>query len=202
MTDRPESELIKAARAGDEEAFARLYDRYQQRVRLVAWRVSHRPDWVDDLFNETWCRAFNQRTTYNSDYPFLVWLSGILRNVYREHCRKSHLKLTSDSEAGPEEIDDLSPEKIAHEAEVLFGLNECLGALEAADATIIRLRFFKGMPLRAVAKEVKIPEATLRETKLPSLLRRLRHCLEKKEIEFSEFFSAHGSDQTQSTSGE
>ena len=197
MTDRSEGELLAAISAGDEKAFEQIYDLYQRRARLVAWRLCRRADWLDDLLNEAWCRAFNQRKTYDPARPFLVWMAGILRNVYREFCRKSPLSLSQGEispEASPAEIDDLSPETIAHEAEVLAGLNACLDELEPGDARIVRLRFFGGMPLRAVAQEVRIPESTLRETRLPTLLARLRRCMERKKIDFSDVFSAQGPD--------
>ncbi|MCG8407959.1 MAG: sigma-70 family RNA polymerase sigma factor [Phycisphaerales bacterium] len=204
MTSRSESELFKAIGSGDERAFAQIYDIYHQRMRLVAWRVSHRSDWIDDLLNETWCRAFHQRTTYNTESPFLVWMAGILRNVYREQCRKSPITLASDQPDQDRvgEIDDLSPETVVHEAEVLSVLNECVESLDEPEATIVRLRFFEGKTLRSVAKEVNIPESTLRATTLPALLKSLRFRLEKKEIEFSEFFSAQEQGEMQWPSGE
>ncbi len=195
MPDRSEKELLQAVPAGDDRAFERIYDRFQQRIRLMAWRVSHRADWVDDLLNETWCRAFRGRKTYNPDRPFAVWMAGILQNVYREHCRKSPTTLDSAVEVAQTAaglIDDQSPEKIAAEAEVMEGLNECIARLDDADARIIRLRFFEDLTLRAIAKEVAIPESTIRNVRLPAAYTALRKCLDKKGIKFSEVFPAQG----------
>jgi RNA polymerase sigma-70 factor (ECF subfamily) len=193
MPDRSERELFEAVLAGDNQAFERIYDRYQQRTRLMAWRVSHRPDWVDDLVNETWFRAFRMRKTYKPDRPFAVWMAGILQNVYREHCRKSPTTLDSAAEvaqAAVGDIEDQSPEKIAAEAEVLEGLNECIARLDGPDTRIIRLRFFDGLTLRAISKEVALPESTIREIRLPAAYTALRKCLDKKGIRLSEVFPA------------
>jgi RNA polymerase sigma-70 factor (ECF subfamily) len=195
MPDRSERELFEAVLAGDNQAFERIYDRYQQRTRLMAWRVSHRPDWVDDLVNETWFRAFRMRKTYKPDRPFAVWMAGILQNVYREHCRKSPTTLDSAAEvaqAAVGDIEDQSPEKIAAEAEVLEGLNECIARLDGPDTRIIRLRFFDGLTLRAISKEVALPESTIREIRLPAAYTALRKCLDKKGIRLSEVFPAQG----------
>ena len=191
MTDSSDNELRRAVATGDERAFERLYTLHRQRARLMAWRMCHRPDWVDDLLNEAWCRAFDQRTTYKPEYPFLVWLAGIMRNVYRELCRGS---LPGRAE-GPlrsagEGLDLESPETIVHEAELLAALNQCLDDLEPRDAKIIRLRFFDGKTLKAVAKEVSIPESTLRDTRLPALLQRIRRCMEGKKMEIPDIFPA------------
>jgi len=197
MADPSEKTMLQAVSTGDELAFERAYGCYAERARLVAWRVSHRADWVDDILNESWCRAFDQRTAFDPERPFLVWLTGIIRNVYRESCRKSPLTLDGVGDERPGEVDRQDPGQIAHEAEVLAGLNECLVRLSAADARIIRWRYFEGRTLREVAKEAGVPESTLRDSRIPDLLGRLRRCLHEKEIEFSEIFSAQGPDEVQ-----
>lgn len=197
MSDRTENEITRSIAHGDERDFARAYDLFRTRVRLVAFRISHRSDWIDDLENEAWCRAFKQRDAYDAKTPFLVWMSGILRNVYRELCRNSHLTLDDRAMPTAEKIDLISPENLAHEAEVLSALNECMAGLEPGDAQIVRLRYFENMTLRAVAQEVMIPEATLREKTIVKLLNQLRACLRSKNIDFSEIFSAQDRDELQ-----
>lgn len=201
MTDAVESEFGEAIRSGDPAAFERAYDRYRQRVRLAAWRISHRADWVDDLLNEAWCRAYRQRESYRPEVSFPAWMSGILLNVYREQCRRSVAEGRAGQDgslAGREgSAAEPSPAELAAEAEVLEGLNDCVQRLAAEDAKIIELRFFRDMPLRTVAKEVGIPESTLRETRFPAAYRVLRRCLERKRIRFSQFFSAQEEGESQ-----
>lgn len=192
MADRTEAELLQAAQAGDQSAFERLYDLYHQQVQLMAWRVCHRSDWIDDILNETWCRAFRQRGSFDPARSFPVWLAGILQNVYREHCRKSPLTLrTSDQGDEREAAAEESPEHLAAEAEWLAALNDCVGRLAAGDAEIVRLRFFDDLPLRTVAERLRIPESTLRDRRLPAAFEALRRCLAKKKIDISQFFPAH-----------
>lgn len=193
MTDRSEKELFDAMLTGDEAAFERVYDRYNQVVRVIAWRISHRADWVDDILNETWCRAFRQRTSYKPAYRFQVWMSGILQNVYREHCRKSPLTFDAGDEAeatGQLGIDERRPDDFVEEAELLLGLNDCVARLSSQDAKIIDLRFFQEMTLRSVAKELRIPESTLREVRLPAAYEDLRSCLGKKGMRILDLFPA------------
>ncbi len=195
MADRSEKQLFVDLGAGDDSAFERIYDLYQERVRLTAWRISHRPDWVDELVNEAWCRAFEGRRGFDQGRPFLVWMAGIVLNVYREHCRSSPTTLGGPGDLRPADggkKDELGPEKIASEAELLVGLNDCMARLEPKEAEIIRLRFFEGKTLRIVAKEVTVPEATLRERDLPRILQALRRCMESKGLKISEIFSAQG----------
>lgn len=200
MSEPTVRELCEALAGGDDRAFERLYDRYHQRVRLVAWRISHRADWVDDLLNEGWTRAFHQRSKYDPKYDFMVWVVGIVRNVYREYCRQGRLTIQHNDDVdvaadGP--TDDMSPEALAHEAEVLFSLNECVSKLSDEDGVIVRRRFFEGASLRLIAQELNLPEATLRASRVPGVLDQLRRCLAKKNIEIPAEFSARALGDTQ-----
>lgn len=200
MADSPDKVLLEAAARGEESAFAQLYDRYHQRVRLVAWRISHRADWLDDILNESWCRAYNQRTRFDPERDFMVWVVGIVRNVYREFCRQGRLTVVSTEEApqaGEAESADLTPEQLAHEAEVIAELNNCVRELSDTDAEIVRLRFFENQSLRLVAAQVNVAEATLREIRIPAIQARLRRCLARKKIDISDFFAAQGGGQSQ-----
>ena len=195
MSQRWESQLFDAIREGDERAFERLYDLYQQRVRLVAWRILHRPDWLDDILNESWCRAFAQRRDFDASRPFLVWMAGIVRNVYREDCRRSPLVLArDDTDTIPTHSDgesaEVSPEQLAADAELLAGVNECVAKLTSEDARIVQMRFFQSLSLREVGQIMGLAESTLRDVRIPAIYKSLRKCLESKGIRFSEVFPA------------
>jgi RNA polymerase sigma factor (sigma-70 family) len=198
MRQQDEQQLFRAVRDGDERAFERVYALYEQRVRLMAWRVARRADRIDDLCNETWCRAFANRRDYNGQTPFLVWLAGILRNVGREQARKrvSPGGASVSTEGGADRLEEATPEGIAAEAEALAGLNDCVSRLSATDQSIVRLRFFENRTLKQVAQELTIPESTLRDSRMPALMESLRLCLEKRGLDFS-IFSALGAGKSQ-----
>jgi RNA polymerase sigma factor (sigma-70 family) len=196
MPYRSDKELFEAVAAGDDRAFEVAYRRYQQRARLMTWGLSRRADWIDDVLNEAWCRAFRLRRSYDPAKSFPVWLAGIIRNVYREHCRSSPTTAEAYPEAGGG-VDSQTPEQIAGRAELLAALEACVGRLEEVDAAIVRLRFFEGQPLRHVAQEVRLPESTLRDVRLPAIYRTLQRCLGEKGIQFSELFSAQERGESQ-----
>jgi len=205
MSDRSEQALLAAIPTGAESAFEAAYQLYHERVRLIAWRISHRPDWVDDLFNEAWCRAYDSRRTFDPNRSFLVWMAGIVRNVYREECRRSPRTWDGVVERDRHEVpmaEELGPERLAEEAELLSGLNDCVSQLGEEDAAIVRLRFFDGLPLRVVGQKVEIPESTLRDVRIPAIYRTLRKCLEKKGIRISLLFPAQEAPEIQETSEE
>lgn len=192
MPDSQDKELFDAVNRGNDRAFERVYDRYQQRARLIAWSMSHRADWLDDILNEAWCRAFRLRRSYDPERPFLIWFAGILQNVYREHCRNSPVTMDpADHDDHTPDAGQRPPEALVAEAELMEKLNDCVSRLGAQDQFIVQLRFFQDKPLRVVAQEVTIAESTLRDVRIPAIFKALRKCLAKKGIEISEVFPAH-----------
>lgn len=187
MTDSDEAPLLLRVPTGDERAFEQLYALYETRLRLVAWRICKRPDVADDLANETWCRAFNSRTSYDPARSFINWLGGILQNVWREHARATVRENPTGNEirhnSPMNESDEIAPETAIDQAEMLAGLNDCLERLGSAERDLIRWRFFDGQSLRHVAQRLGIAEATLREHRLPAAMAKIERCLKQKGLD-------------------
>ncbi len=194
MADGDESRMLQRIAAGDDSAFEAVYALFEARVRAVAWRIVRRADWLDEIVNEAWSRAYTSRTSYNAERPFLIWMAGILQNVQREHARASPTTLgdvSPDADPhGASESNGQSPETIVSEAEIMLALNDCFSRLGPEDARIIKLRYFENMTYRSVAQEVGIAESTLREHRIPDALEQLRRCLLKKGVEIPQLFSA------------
>lgn len=192
MTDGPDESILRSAAQGDPQAFEELYALYDTRLRLAAWRICGRADWIDDLVNETWQRAYAIRAQYDAGRPFLVWAVGILRNVHRESIRRSAVPPPPAGNRPATTSEEPDPARIAAEAELLTGLEACVRSLPPEDADIVRWRFFEGQSLRSVAQRLKMPEATLREGRLPAICERLRACLKARGIEVFPLLPAQG----------
>jgi RNA polymerase sigma-70 factor (ECF subfamily) len=72
--DGDEAELIERSRKGDSEAFGVLVERYQRRVIGVALAVVHNQDDAVELAQETFIRAFENLTKFESRSSFSTWL--------------------------------------------------------------------------------------------------------------------------------
>jgi len=87
MTEREEQNLIKAARAGDNQAFGRLFTSHQPTIQdYLADRVRDRED-GEDLAQEVFIAALTHLDRFRGDCPFSQWLFRIalnrLKNYYR-----------------------------------------------------------------------------------------------------------------------
>src|SRR5271169_6176262 len=85
--------LLEQAKAGDEAALSRAFEKHQRRLAvLVHFKLSPRArefSEVEDVVQETYLRAFRDidRFTYQSPGSFLRWLSSIADHVIIDRVR-------------------------------------------------------------------------------------------------------------------
>jgi len=92
----PDSDLVRAARAGDRVAYGELYLRYAPMVHgVLLARVA--PDHVDDLLQEVFLKAMTQITHLREDDHFGGWIAAIARNRAADHYRQTReMQSTAD----------------------------------------------------------------------------------------------------------
>jgi len=84
-----DTELVRAARAGDRAAYGRLYDRYAPLVRAVCY------DWVrsladaQDLAQDVFLRAYERLDQLHKPDSFGPWLISIARHRCQEWQRQA-----------------------------------------------------------------------------------------------------------------
>ncbi|HVZ20181.1 MAG TPA: sigma-70 family RNA polymerase sigma factor [Vicinamibacterales bacterium] len=75
--------LVHASQAGDQSAFAELYQRYCGLVQSIA-RLRLPRDDIADAVQETFYRALRRLKTLRQAEAFAPWLAAIARNVVRD----------------------------------------------------------------------------------------------------------------------
>lgn len=133
---RPDDEaaLVARARAGDIEAWSRLYQDHFDRVyRHVAYLLGDAQA-AEDFVQETFARAFVGLKTFHGQGAFSGWLRGIAVNVVRKHWRSRYRsaramdrleQMTADAPAGAA-ADPEGDHVRRRRAEVLLAILETL----------------------------------------------------------------------------
>jgi RNA polymerase sigma factor (sigma-70 family) len=107
---KEDSELIRKAVKGDQEAFRRLMDKYQPAIHHVISRMINDRTEVIDLTQETFVKAFSSLKSFNHMYAFSTWIYKIASNTCIDHLRKKKLQTFSIDQQTGSDGDDYSYE--------------------------------------------------------------------------------------------
>jgi RNA polymerase sigma-70 factor (ECF subfamily) len=161
--------LITRVKAGDQEAFTRLFDKYRRRLAvLLHYKMSDElriAMEVDDLLQETFLRAFRdvQQFTYRSPGSFLRWLASIADHVVIDAARTQGrfrrdgvmLAFRSRSNpAGPEPRDSRTPSRLMAERQALDGMLARLNTLPSEYRQVILWAKMEGLSTKEMAERL------------------------------------------------
>ncbi len=163
MSESTSDEILMAAyQAGNQAAFAELFDRHGGSVYGFLARRLADYSLAEDLYQETFLRLHRARHSYDSSRPFRAWLFGIVHNLLCDALRlraRSPLTQTLDvASAAPSNdegttgrpVRDLgsfgrSPEEILAVRESVSALSDALRALPVDEATVLILARIEGL---------------------------------------------------------
>jgi RNA polymerase sigma factor (sigma-70 family) len=96
-----DAELLRAHGAGDRQAFARLYDRYDRPCFLFLRRLlgAARGDAAEDLHQETWIAISKSAAAFDpgkSSFP--AWLFTIARRKAWDHFRRQRVTVLASAQ--------------------------------------------------------------------------------------------------------
>ena len=83
-----EAQLIAHAQAGDEAAFAELYEAHKRRVYSLCLRMTGDTAEAEDLSQEAFLQLFRKIGTFRGESAFSTWLHRLVVNVVLMHLRK------------------------------------------------------------------------------------------------------------------
>lgn len=144
-------ETIRAAAAGDRDAFAVLYTDYVRMVHAVLLGRVPRRD-VDDLTQDVFLTAFARIRALRDPLAFGGWLGAIARNRATDFLRQSH-----DQVELPRELPGGDP----IEAETLAVLDAIRKLPEAYRETLL-MRLVEGMSGVEIAQKTGLTPASVR----------------------------------------
>jgi RNA polymerase sigma-70 factor (ECF subfamily) len=97
LDDNPESdgELVARTRAGDADAFARLYRRHLPRIYDFVFRRVESREMAQDLTQSIFLRALDSLDSCRDDDRFRAWLFAIARNTVYDTWRSRRRRTVS-----------------------------------------------------------------------------------------------------------
>src|SRR6266536_918685 len=84
--------LIRAAQAGDQDAFEQLVRTYDQSVLRLALNLLRSPEDARDIYQEAFLRVYKNLHSFRFDCSFHTWLYRIVTNICLDHLRKRKVR--------------------------------------------------------------------------------------------------------------
>ncbi len=145
-----EKELVHQAKAGDAEAFARLYDAYVSRVyRYIYYRVSDDLT-AEDLTSQVFLRSWEHLARYRQDGSFLAWLYTIARNAVIDHYRTRKEVVSLDDELPIASDGPTMDEHVELQFET-HSMRRAMQQLTVDQQQVITLKFIAGYSTEEIA---------------------------------------------------
>lgn len=175
-------------RRGDPAFLRELLRTHSLVVLDVARAFGEDPDHVEDLFQQTWIRAYEKRGTYGGTGSFNGWLHRVVTRVcindFRAR-RRAAEAMNRMRAVGPER-ESLGPEPSdePEDNEWRRRLHLALARLSRRQNEVITLRILEDLNTDEVAHRLSISPATVRSN-LRHGIQRLRRLMKGRENELS-----------------
>jgi RNA polymerase sigma-70 factor (ECF subfamily) len=154
--------FVAALKAGHQDAFAALYDRYANHVQRVLVRILGFDPAIGDLLQEVFLQALGSIGSLRDADRLQAWLTRVAvftaRGCIRRRSRRRWLRL-----APPEGLPvQVAPEADEETREALRLTYEVLERLPAEERIAFSLRFIEGLELTEVADACDVSLATIK----------------------------------------
>lgn len=184
-SDRDDSSLVAACRAGRTEAYGELVARCQDRLYPVVLRLVGSREDALDVLQDAFVRGFEKLDQYRGGSSFYTWIYRIAVNLAMNRLRRGRsrraLSLTGPIGAGPahdppDESPSSVPSERAERAEREAMVESALAALEPDHRAVVVLKDFEGRRYEEIGELLGIPVGTVR-SRLHRARRQLRRRL-------------------------
>ena len=166
-----ETELIRAAQAGDRAAFDELVRTYDQSVLRLAMNMLRSPEDARDIYQETFLRAYRNIGNFRFDCSFHTWVYRIATNLCLDQLRRRKVRkeeppvlVTADGtmdrmESVSEERADGDPQRRLFSGQIRRRVEkETLEGLTPRERLVFELRHYEGLRLRRIGEIVGTSE--------------------------------------------
>ena len=155
-------ELVRAFRNdGNQQAFAELLNRHQNKVYSYIYSMVMNPDVANDIFQETFTKVITKMDdTYNEQGKWIAWVMRIAHNATIDHIRKRRrfvdVNATADSDY---DFYDRLEDKEASDAqddmefgEAKHSLLKHISSLPKEQREVVMLRHYHEMSFKEIAE--------------------------------------------------
>lgn len=165
------------------DAFSTLIERQLDAAYRLAAVILGDAGEAEDAAHDAALSAWRSRDLLRNEASFEPWFTRIVVNVCRDRLRSRgrHRIVDLGSDVGREPA---QPGPATDPGAVLAArdaMNRALAVLEPDELVVVVLRFYRDLPIDAIADRLGIPSGTVK-SRLHNALRRLRAAVEAGEV--------------------
>ena len=129
---------------GDENAYKRLIERYQQRIATMMWRFSRNRNTHEELVQDVFVEVYLSLANYGKKAPFSHWLCRIATRVGYRYWKKQQRekKIATVTYEEWDQLETVSPENMDPD-EAAELIHRMLGMLSPRDRLVLTLRYLE-----------------------------------------------------------
>ena len=165
-----DGQLVARCRAGDEQAWHELVDRFSRYVYAIAVQAFKLPEHdAEDVFQEVFTRAYEHLHKLRDDEAIRPWLAQLTRRLCIDRLRAGAHEQPEES-VEPTEVDDT----IARLDESM-AVHDALAILPDSCQDILDRFFARDESYRTISEALEVPAGTIAS--------RISRCLAKLKVE-------------------
>ncbi|MCK6616731.1 MAG: sigma-70 family RNA polymerase sigma factor [Cyclobacteriaceae bacterium] len=164
--------IDEAVNNNDDQAFAKLMQRYKRPVYHMILKMVRNVDDAEDLTIESFAKAFRSLHRFKKDFTFSTWLFRIATNNTIDYIRKKRLNTLSidntytdsdgDSVSLDVEDENLNPQEVTIKAQKEELMQVFVDKLPPKYQKLVRMRYFHELSYEEIAKELEAPLGTVK----------------------------------------
>jgi RNA polymerase sigma factor (sigma-70 family) len=169
-----DSELVARCRAGDQQAWAELVDRFSRYVYAIsvqAFRLSDAD--AEDVFQEVFARAYQHLDGLRDDAAVRPWLAQLTRRLCIDRLRAS----ARERPTADEELEPAGSEETLTLLEEALMVHEALAEVPEHCREILDRFFARDESYKTIGNALDLPSGTI-ASRISRCLTRLRELLE------------------------
>lgn len=156
-----ELDLLARVRAGDRDAFERLYRLYHPRLSRFLWTLIRRPTLVEEVLDDTMMVVWTRPDSFHGASKLSTWLFAIAYRKAMRALRKQD-EAIEDREAERRVSTDAGPDDSSSRARVRKLLSDAIADLSPAHRAVVDLTYFHELGYREIAVILECPVDTVK----------------------------------------
>lgn len=152
-------ELITRCRAGERDAFYRIYQLYVKAMYNVGFRITGREDDAEDVVQEAFTSAFSNLDSYRGEASFGAWLKRIVVNkAINVLKRRKHEALPEDDQWDVPE--DIGEDETEYHGLTVERVKKAIHHLPDGYRAVLSLYLLEGYDHQEIGEILNISEST------------------------------------------